>query len=71
LLIAEKMIRDGKLAGFVKERYAGWQTPYGQDILAGKVSLDEAADRTLERNLDAAPVSGRQEYLENLVNRFC
>jgi xylose isomerase len=71
LLIAEKMIRDGKLADFVKERYAGWQTPYGQDILAGKVSLDEAADRTLKRNLDAAPVSGRQEYLENLVNRFC
>lgn len=71
LLIAEKTIRDGKLADFVKERYAGWQTPYGQDILAGKVSLDEAADRTLEKNRDAAPVSGRQEYLENLVNRFC
>jgi xylose isomerase len=71
LLIAEQMIRDGKLADFVKERYAGWQTSYGQDILAGKVSLDEVADRTLEKNLDAAPVSGRQEYLENLVNRFC
>jgi xylose isomerase len=25
----------------------------------------------LARNEDVAPVSGRQEYLENLVNRFC
>lgn len=71
LLAAEKMIQDGQLAGFVQERYAGWRAPYGQDILAGKVSLDEAAERALGRNADVAPVSGRQEYLENLVNRFC
>lgn len=71
LLVAEKMIQNGQLANFVKQRYAGWQTPYGQDVLAGKVSLDAVADRALERNVDLAPVSGRQEYLENLVNRFC
>jgi len=71
LLVAERMILNGQLENFVKNRYAGWQTPYGQDVLAGKVALDAVADRALERNVDVAPVSGRQEYLENLVNRFC
>ena len=56
---------------YLGTRYAGWQTPYAQEVLAGKVSLDAVADRTLERNVDLAPLSGRQEYLKNLVNRFC
>jgi xylose isomerase len=35
------------------------------------VSLGELADRVLAHNTDSTPASGRQEYLENLVNRFC
>jgi len=42
-----------------------------QDILSGRVTLAQLADRVLEQNTDPSPVSGRQEYLENLVNRFC
>jgi len=71
LLIAEKMIVDGRLKAAVDGRYAGWDTAAGQDILNGKHSLAELADDVLARNTDVAPVSGRQEVLENLVNRFC
>ena len=71
LLIAEKMIVDGRLKAAQDARYAGWDTPAGQDILNGKRSLAELADEVLARNTDVAPVSGRQEVLENLVNRFC
>jgi len=71
LLAAERMIADGKLAGFVRERYAGWREGFGQEILAGKLGLAALSDRVLERNRYADPVSGRQEYLENLVNRYC
>ncbi len=70
LLIAEKMITDGQLARAVSERYAGWQQPWGQDILAGKVSLQSLSDQVLSTDKDMLPVSGRQEYLENLVNRY-
>ncbi len=70
LLIAEKMITDGQLAKHVEARYAGWETPFGQDILAGKTTLAALADGVLAKNVDVAPVSGQQEYLENLVNRF-
>ena len=71
LLIAEKMINDGRLKAAVDARYAGWDTPAGQDILQGRRSLAELADGVLASNTDVAPVSGRQEVLENLVNRFC
>jgi len=71
LLIAEKMIVDGRLLKLRDARYAGWHTAAGQDILAGRLSLDQLANHVLAGNADVMPVSGRQEYLENLVNRFC
>jgi xylose isomerase len=71
LLNAEKLINDGGMSQFVAERYAGWQQPWAQQVLAGKSSLAAVADHALARNIDQPPVSGRQEYLENLVNRYC
>ena len=71
LLIAEQMMLDDQLKAAVDARYAGWSAPAGQDILNGRVSLDKLADGVLQTNTDVAPVSGRQEYLENLVNRYC
>jgi len=70
LLIAERMVRDGRFAQFSQDRYAGWTGPLGQDILTGKMTLESVADRVLHKNSDALPVSGRQEYLENLLNTF-
>ena len=70
LLIAEKMIADGRFAQFTEDRYAGWKTPMGQDLLNGKMTLDAVASHVLERNTDVRPVSGRQENLENLLNSF-
>jgi xylose isomerase len=70
LLVAAEMIEQGQLAQALADRYSGWQQPWGQDILAGKVSLQALSEHVLSRDKDVAPVSGRQEYLENLVNRF-
>ena len=54
-----------------QERYAGWRTALGRDILEGRSSLQALSDRVLASDADPEPGSGRQEYLENLVNRFC
>jgi xylose isomerase len=70
LLAAAAIIEQGHLAQAVQQRYSGWQRPWGQDILAGKVSLQALSDHVLEADRDVAPVSGRQEYLENLLNRY-
>ncbi|HEY4081069.1 MAG TPA: xylose isomerase [Burkholderiaceae bacterium] len=71
LLIVEKMLQQGDpLKAAIDSRYAGWNSSGAQDILAGRTALDALADQVLSRNQDTAPVSGRQEYLENLFNRF-
>jgi xylose isomerase len=70
LLNAAAMVEDGALQKFVDDRYAGWGKGLGQDILAGKKSLDDLAEYVDAHALEPKPKSGRQEYLENLVNRF-
>jgi xylose isomerase len=71
LLAAERIIQDGGLRRAVEERYAGWRGPLGTEILAGGLGLEALSARVLERDRDVAPVSGRQERLENLVGRLC
>ncbi|WP_196260401.1 xylose isomerase [Pelagibacterium limicola] len=67
---AAALIADGEFDRLLDERYAGWDSGMGKDILAGKLSLAEIADRVHAENINPQPRSGRQEYLENLVNRF-
>ncbi len=70
LKAAAAMIEDGTLDQFVSDRYAGWQTPAAQDMLAGKLTLEEIAARVEAEGINPKPRSGRQEYLENVINRF-
>ena len=70
LLIAEKMIDDGVLDDFVAERYSGWNSRQGRAILAGKRSLDDLSDYVLKKKIEPEPVSGRQEYLERIINNY-
>jgi xylose isomerase len=68
LKAAAAMLQDGGLERARADRYAGWDTAEAKAMLAG--TLDAAAQRVLDRNLNPQPRSGRQERLENLVNRF-
>ena len=70
LLIAARMIEDGAIARHVKERYAGWDGAEGKAILAGQRSLADLAASVEARNHEPQPRSGRQEYLENLLNSY-
>ena len=70
LLIAERMIQDNALAKQSEDRYAPWRGGLGERILSGKTTLGELSDLALEKGLDPKPRSGRQEMLENLVNRY-
>ena len=68
-LNAAQMAEDGHLAKAVSERYAGWQTAEAQTMLKGNITLEQIAALAAERNLNPVPRSGRQERLENLINR--
>jgi xylose isomerase len=70
LLAADRMLADGGLERFVEERYAGWSAPLGREILEGKRTLADLSERALRDGIEPTPISGRQEMLENWVNRF-
>ena len=70
LLIAERIVDDGALTDHVDARYAGWDGKEGKAILKGKRSLADLAMRVEQGGVEPQPVSGRQEYLENLINSY-
>ncbi|HCQ67558.1 MAG TPA: xylose isomerase [Rhodobacteraceae bacterium] len=70
LKAAAAMIEDGTMSDFVDERYSGWNSDYWQGVLAGGGSLDEIARKVEDEGIEPEPRSGKQEYLENVVNRF-
>lgn len=70
LKIAAAIRRDGRLAEFVKQRYASWDSGIGRDIEKGKVGFKQLEAHMLKQGEAAANTSGRQEFLENLINEF-
>ncbi len=69
LKTAVKIREDGRLAQFVAERYEGWTHPFGQKVLTGHRTLEECEDH-VRRHGEPTRKSGRQEFLENLINEF-
>jgi xylose isomerase len=68
LKAAAAMLEDGGLEMALKQRYAGWQTQEAQNMLAS--DFDQITARVLNEGINPEPKSGRQEVLENYVNRF-
>ena len=70
LLMAARMVEDGKRASAVGARYAKWDEPGNRAMLAGREPLETIAARVHQSGLEPTPRSGRQEVLENLINRY-
>jgi xylose isomerase len=70
LKIAAAIRAEGELANFVKERYSSWDQGIGAEIEAGKQSFKTLEAYMLKKGEVTPCTSGRQEMLENLVNRY-
>ncbi len=68
LKAAAAMLEDGGLEDALAARYAGWETPEAKAMLES--DLGSIAARVLSTPIAPEPRSGRQEILENYVNRF-
>ncbi|MSU89351.1 xylose isomerase [Rhodobacteraceae bacterium 2CG4] len=68
LKAAHAMLEDGTLEAMRAERYAAWDDPAARAMLSS--DLEEIAARVAAEGINPAPRSGRQERLENIVNRF-
>jgi xylose isomerase len=69
LKIAHAIIEDGRLDGFIKQRYSTFDSGIGAQIEAGTVGFAELEAHALKAG-EPLIASGRQEMLENLVNDY-
>ncbi|HEY2787169.1 MAG TPA: xylose isomerase, partial [Fimbriiglobus sp.] len=70
LKIAAAIRKDGVLKDFVKQRYASWDSGVGAEIEAGKHTFETLETYMLGKGNPVPNTSGRQEYLENVFNRY-
>jgi len=66
---AAALLQDGALEDARNQRYVGWEDETAKAMLTNG-TLSSISDRVIENNISPVPQSGRQERLENLVNRF-
>lgn len=67
LIKAREIIDDGRIDEFTKERYSSYQSGIGKRIVEGKETLESLAEYAADLT-DVKAQSGRQEYLENVLN---
>jgi xylose isomerase len=70
LKIAAAIRKDGVLSDFVRQRYRSWDSGLGATIESGTASFASLEAYMLEKGEVAPNESGRQEMLENIVNRY-
>jgi xylose isomerase len=67
--LARQILADGKFTKFVEARYNSFDSGFGRDIEKGKVGFKELEGIALKLG-EPTPHSGRQEYLENMLNQY-
>ena len=69
LLKAAAIIEDGRIDDFIKNKYSSFnETEIGKKILSGNATLTELADYAINLGDTKNVQSGRQEYLESVMN---
>lgn len=69
LVIADNILEKSDYKKIRTERYASFDSGLGQSFETGKVSLEELRQYAIAQG-EPAVTSGKQEYLENLINRY-
>ncbi len=67
--VARQILKDKKFSSFVKDRYSSFDSGMGKEIESGKATFETLSKRVI-RMKEPVPVSGKQEYLENLLNSY-
>ena len=68
--IARQILADGKFDQFVAERYSSFDSGFGRDIEKGRIGFKELNKLVLSQLGEPKLRSGKQEYLENLLNTY-
>ena len=69
LIVADNVLQKSDYRKWRQERYSSFDNGKGKDFEAGKLSLEDLRAYAIE-NGEPQTRSGRQEWLENLINRY-
>jgi xylose isomerase len=69
LLTAQEILDNGEYLNLRKERYSSFDSGKGKAFERGQLSL-ESLRQLAHKNGEPAQISGKQEYYENLINKF-
>jgi xylose isomerase len=69
LLTAQEILNDGEYTRVRKERYNSFDSGKGKQFASGRLSL-ETLRSLAHKNGEPQQISGKQEYYENLINKF-
>jgi xylose isomerase len=69
LMVADKIMKQSPYTSFRKNRYASFDSGDGKKFEDGKLSLENLREIAL-RSGDPAVTSGKQEWLENIINQY-
>lgn len=69
LITADNILQKSEYKKIRAERYASFDSGKGKDFEDGKLSLEDLRDYAIA-NGEPKKLSGKQEYLENLINRY-
>jgi len=69
LIVANDILEKSEYKKFRKERYASFDSGKGKEFAQGKLGLEELRKFAIE-NGEPQVKSGRQEWLENIINRY-
>jgi len=70
LIKAAQIIEDGRLDTFVHEKYGSFSNGIGARIRNKDVTLEELSKYAIELKKPQLPESGKQEYLESILNQI-
>lgn len=69
LVIADNILQNSPYKKFRKDRYASFDSGKGLEFETGKLKLEDLRDHAIA-NGEPKQVSGKQEWLENLINQY-
>jgi xylose isomerase len=69
LITADAVLQKSEFKKSRTDRYASFDTGKGKDFEAGKLSLEDLRSYAVE-NGEPKTISGKQEYMENIINRY-
>ena len=70
LKVAAKIRAERGIEDFITTRYSSWDEGIGAKIEAGEVGFKELEQYMLDKGEADKNISGRQELLENVVNKY-